>query len=477
MVQRKQSPRLRGALVLSLATILVSSAACGGTQETEKRSAFETAPSRAETARVVSGPIAEGGGQDQNEKAEDAPAAPKQKNDADGTPDNRDHLDAAIAAAVDGDTGRAKRDFKALTQDPELGAYALYNLGVIAFSEGDAKQADKYIRQSLEKDPAFGPAAVATVRSYLHAGQVSEAEAFLRTQLQKSDNASGIRAAGLFVQLHQRDFQGVIRDTRSILIDEPTNLDAHYALAMAYLSLGRVELAEYILREARKRDDHRADIYVGLGKVALEAGNEEEARRQWVEALDRNPNYPEAIVAISALDLKKMEYERVVESLEPVVKDLPEYVDAWLNYGSGLKGVGKPQEAKKAFEKALELDPRSAAASFNLGILYLDVNNFEDLEQKERMETALSWFQKYRGLVGSVSSSDPVTSYEKFAHQEIQMQEELARQAREEEERKRRREEEKAKKEEKGSGTDSGGDSDGWDGDGWGDDDGWDDDW
>lgn len=458
--------------MLSLASILVGSAACGGTQDTQKRTAFDAESSRAETARVVSGPIS-----DLDDEREETPEveAPEAKRSDDTAPDTRDRLDAAIAAAVEGDTGRATRDLKSLVDDEELGAYALYNLGVIAFSEGKTKQADDYIRQSLEKDPSFGPGAVSIVRQYLHAGQVSEAEAFVRSQLQKSDNASGVRAAGLLIKLHAQDYEGVIRDTRSILIDEPTNLDAHYALSMAYLALGRVELAEYILREARKRDDHRADLYVGLGKIALLEGNEDEARRQWVEALDRNPNYPEAIVALSALDLKMMEYARVVEALEPVVKDLPEYVDAWINYGSGLKGVGKPKEAKRAFETALELDPRSAAASFNLGILYLDVNEFEDLEHKERMEVALQWFQKYRDLVGSVSSEDPVGSYETFARQEIEMQEELERQAREEEERKRRREEEKAKQGEESS--DDGEDSDGWDDDGWGDDDGWDDDW
>lgn len=468
--------RTRGALVLMLAAMLVGASACGSSQDTTPTNALAEQGSRDDAARVVSGPLSDTLDEEAEENAQNTSTETHDQDDhgtADhGTADSRDRLDAAMLAALAGETERAKRDLKALTSNQEVGAYALYNLGVIAFSEGKTQQAEDYIRQSLDKDPAFGPGTVATVRRMLHAGQTSEAQAFVNQQLQKSENAPGVRAANLFVKLHQQDYQGVIDDTRSILIDEPTNIDAHYALSMAYLALGRVELAGYILREARKRDDNRADLYVGLGKIAITDGNEEEARRHWNEALDRNPHYPEATVAISALDLKKMEYERVVEALEPLVKDLPDYVDAWLNYGSGLKGVGKSNEAKAAFEKALALDPQSAAASFNLGILYLDVNDFEGLDQKTRMETALTWFEKYRALSKSIGAEDPVTSYEQFARQEIQMQEELERQAREEEERKRRREEQQKE----GSKDDDSSD-DGWDDDGWGDDDGWDDDW
>lgn len=477
MVKRRTSAKGRVAIGLLMASVLATSAACGGQQEQKHNALQDTSPKEA-SARVVSGPISDGLHEDA-EDAEDEDEAVTEERSEDF--DDRDRLDAAIEAAVKGDTERAQRDLERLKDHEELGSYALYNLGVIAFSKGETERAEGYIRDAIERDASFGPGAVAMVRRLLAEDAVDEAKSFVRTQLDASDNASGVRAAALLIPLHEGNYERVIQDTRSILVDEPTNLDAHYALSMAYLGLGRVELADYILREALKRDEGRADVHFGLGKIAWSEGNEDEAERRWKNALKINPHYPEAVVALSVLDLKAMEYERVVEALEPLVKDLPDYVDAWINYGSGLKGTGKAEEAKKAFERALALDEDSADASFNMGILYLDVDQFEDLEQKERMETALTWFETYRKRAGTLADDDPVASYEQFARQEIEMQEELERQAKEEEERKRRREEEKAQE---GSDDEDDGWDDDWDDDDgdsdddddWGDDD-WDDDW
>lgn len=482
MVKRRTSATGRVAIGLLMASALAMSAACGGQQEPARHNALQDARPQEASARVVSGPVSDGVDDeddaelDDAEAPDDAPVAPSSEAEAF---DDRDRLDAALAAAVDGDLERAQRDLEALKDHEEHGAYALYNLGVIAFAQGQTERAEEYIRASLQKDSSFGPGAVAMVRRLLAEGELDEAKRFVRTQLDASDDASGVRAAALMIPLHEGNYERVIQDTRSILVDEPTNLDAHYALSMAYLGLGRIELAEYVLREAAKRDDGRADIQFGLGKIAWADGDEDEAERRWKNALKINPNYPEAVVALSVLDLKAMDYARVVEALEPLVEALPDYVDAWINYGSGLKGIEKPEAAKEAFERALALDEDSAEASFNMGILYLDVNEFEDLEQKERMETALEWFKIYRERAGALDADDPVTSYEQFARQEIEMQEELERQAREEEERKRRRAEEASESDDEDWDDDDWGDDsddDDWDDDDWGDDD-WDDDW
>ena len=380
---------------------------------------------------------------------------------------DRDRLESAVAAGAEGDLDQAERIFRSLQNHELYGPYARYNLGVLAFGRGDREGARRYFDQALELQPGFGPAVTAIVRERLIAQKPEEAEQFVRAQLAASDNASGVRAAALFIKLHARDYEGVIRDTRGVMIDEPTNIDAHYALAMANLALGRVELADYILNQAMRRDALRADIRYGLARVALARGREVEARRQLEKALELNPHYPEANVDLASLQLKKLEYAAVVEALEPVTQHIPEYVPAWINLGSGLKGIGKHDEAKAAFLRALELEPNNAAAAFNLGILYLDVTRFEDLEQLPRMEMALEWFSKYRAVAGTISEDDPVHAYEVFVRDEIQMQEDLARQAAEDAERARLRAEREAAQQEAGEGStgDEGGSDDGFDDD------------
>jgi tetratricopeptide (TPR) repeat protein len=52
---------------------------------------------------------------------------------------------------------------------------------------------------------------------------------------------------------------------------------------------------------------------------------------------------------------------------ETLYRRLPEFAESWNNLGVILKVSGKEPEARQAFERALQLDPSSGEAAFNLG--------------------------------------------------------------------------------------------------------------
>jgi tetratricopeptide (TPR) repeat protein len=55
------------------------------------------------------------------------------------------------------------------------------------------------------------------------------------------------------------------------------------------------------------------------------------------------------------------------EKAEGLYRKLPQFAESWNNLGVILRSAGKDQEAKQAFEKALELDPTLSEPAFNLG--------------------------------------------------------------------------------------------------------------
>ena len=55
------------------------------------------------------------------------------------------------------------------------------------------------------------------------------------------------------------------------------------------------------------------------------------------------------------------------EKAEELYRRLPQFAESWNNLGVILRSDGRNQEAKQAFEKALELDPAQAEAALNLG--------------------------------------------------------------------------------------------------------------
>jgi len=52
---------------------------------------------------------------------------------------------------------------------------------------------------------------------------------------------------------------------------------------------------------------------------------------------------------------------------ESLYRSLPEFAESWNNLGVLLKNAGRAEEARKAFERALQIDPTLAEAALNLG--------------------------------------------------------------------------------------------------------------
>ena len=55
------------------------------------------------------------------------------------------------------------------------------------------------------------------------------------------------------------------------------------------------------------------------------------------------------------------------EKTEPLYRSIPQLPEAWNNLGVLLKDTGRADEARQAFERALQLDPQLAEAALNLG--------------------------------------------------------------------------------------------------------------
>jgi len=68
--------------------------------------------------------------------------------------------------------------------------------------------------------------------------------------------------------------------------------------------------------------------------------------------------------AQKAFSAKK--YEGAIARCQAIIREKPERVDAWELLGSCWLAMGKTTEAKKAWERVLQLDPTNAIAHTNL---------------------------------------------------------------------------------------------------------------
>lgn len=75
--------------------------------------------------------------------------------------------------------------------------------------------------------------------------------------------------------------------------------------------------------------------------------------------------------------IQEGEYQAALEPLKVAVQSLPKTPQTWNYLGMALQGGGKLNNAKKAYGKALKLDAKFSAAYYNLGVVYLELKDFQ----------------------------------------------------------------------------------------------------
>jgi Flp pilus assembly protein TadD len=92
------------------------------------------------------------------------------------------------------------------------------------------------------------------------------------------------------------------------------------------------------------------------------------------------------------------DHNRAAEHLERAVELAPDYYDAWINLGGQYDRIGRYEEAKSAYLEASRVNPAGTLAPLNLGALYYQEGERErdndNLEDQETFLLAREWLDK-----------------------------------------------------------------------------------
>ena len=183
------------------------------------------------------------------------------------------------------------------------------------------------------------------------------------------------------------DFERAIKAYTRILDVAPEHTDAH-------LRLG--DLLERTQRWARARDVYERllemggqDVHIQLGRVNLEMGDVDVARRNFEAALDRGSRHPLAPLSLARIELDDGEEalafhyaERAIKAYTRILDVAPEHTDAHLRLGDLLERTQRWARARDVYERLLEMggqDVHIQLGRVNLEMGDVDVarRNFE----------------------------------------------------------------------------------------------------
>jgi protein O-mannosyl-transferase len=138
------------------------------------------------------------------------------------------------------------------------------------------------------------------------------------------------------------------------------NAQAEALLAQALVKEGRADEGKAHFETALRIKPDYVDAHNNLGVLLASRNQLKEARQHFMAALERSPNRGEALA-----NLRRVQAQLAVAEGGSTRDD----AEAHYRLGNVAAGSGKPAEAVREYEAALQLDPTLAKAHHNLGVV------------------------------------------------------------------------------------------------------------
>ncbi|HVG20802.1 MAG TPA: tetratricopeptide repeat protein [Blastocatellia bacterium] len=281
---------------------------------------------------------------------------------------------------------QAAAQFRASLRLNKAQPSALVNLAQIRFSNGTPESL-REARDLFERARALAPDAEiarALVVIALRLNDTAAASANYRDYASRLSNApEAVTApparAALGAALLQAKLPGeAIEELGAAVAADPTNVDAVLLLARAHLSRKDIPSAGRALESAVARGLGAAQIYAALAEVYELSGHVENAIPAMRLAIERDPKNEDYRFRYAMILTDTKAPAAAIIRLQEAIAEFPNSSRLWFALGVAQSANYRADEAGKAFERSLELDPKFAPALAYLGMTYAEQGRFAD---------------------------------------------------------------------------------------------------
>jgi tetratricopeptide (TPR) repeat protein len=260
---------------------------------------------------------------------------------------------------------------------------AHYNLGVIAWREGDDEIAINDFSRALQQNSDHAPTLMARAEAYRRTGRLKEArgdyERALKGMEEDDPNRRDIAARMASLLRDAGSYEDAVEILRETVRVSGTSARIYTELGQIYIAQKRLELAQLVLAKALELDAKDPAVYNALALLAQRQGKAQEAFERYDQAASLDPNYIDARFNKATVLLDAGDYARAKTELSAIVEKRYDDFAAWVSLGVAHRGMKEFPEARKAFERVIHEGPRRSSARadamWNLAVLKLDFTN------------------------------------------------------------------------------------------------------
>lgn len=164
-------------------------------------------------------------------------------------------------------------------------------------------------------------------------------------------------------------YEEALKDIRITLNKDSLNPAAFVTLGDAYLNLGQAVLAENAYAKALKLQPSYNDALLGMARYFLVLKNHDQTLALTAKAIINQSFNPTAYYLAAWSFMEKGDTLSALKNYLKAVEQNPDYFDAYVQLGI-LYSRKQPQMAEAYFKNALRLQPRHVHTRYLLGLLY-----------------------------------------------------------------------------------------------------------
>jgi tetratricopeptide (TPR) repeat protein len=245
-------------------------------------------------------------------------------------------------------------------------------------------------------------------------------------------------------------YEAAVASAKAALNKNERYTPAMLVMAKAYYKLGKYEWTRKlweVMQANGASDAERAEIYQILAFLEIQQANTAGAIQFLKKATDAKGDDAVLWNNLGAEYLVAKNYREATPALEKATQLQPAFAKAFLNQGDAYRGNKDYEKALASYQRALQLFPNYADAVFNLGILYLDAEKMPNSDIISKLNTAISYLQKYKQMMGATTpAGDPADAYLLEAQDKITKEQKRIERQRKADEREKQRATQKAAK-------------------------------
>jgi tetratricopeptide (TPR) repeat protein len=355
--------------------------------------------------------------------------------DARSPAERRDDAARLLADATEGSAVRARGVLEQVVHDAPSDATAWYDLGVAQWRLGALQAADEALTRAVAVDPKLVVAWRALALVEQAEGDLVSADARLDQGLALAPEDLDLHVARIGLLRAQGHPDQAIDEAKAALRINSKSLSVYNLMGLAWVDLGRFDLARFVFEKAETVSGGEADpaIQANFGWALYKAGERYPAEKRLKRAVEIDGQFVPGLVYLARFYLDDHAFSDAVPLLERARALAPTNHGVLVDLGIAYKGAGRFEDARKAWERALELRPSDPLPLFDLGILLAD-----DLKLYDE---AVAKFQAYVDAKGPEAAT--AAAYVDAARKD----KERAELSRKREEERRKREAEKKERE------------------------------